>query len=93
MTVLVPKDLLDGYERLSERHRRLLVAGWLLDPNGRRGGVAFREAACLWAPAALARPAKLTVLSVLLELAELGAVGDVNEDGDFFVVETRKAVA
>lgn len=83
----VPKDLLDGLERLHERYQRLLVTGWALDPHRADTRGVYREALALWPPAALARPARLTVLSVLLELEQLGVVGDIREAGAGFEVE------
>lgn len=90
----VPKDLLDGLERLHERYQRLLVTGWVLDPHRADTTAVYREAHRLWPPAALERTARLTVLSVLLELEQLGVVHSIEEDGVGFRVQlgARKAV-
>lgn len=84
--VWVPKDLLDDLARAPERSQRLLVTAWVLTQGPHDDRRALVRAAELWPPDALKRRARLTVLSVLLELEQLGVVSGVREDGDGFSV-------
>jgi hypothetical protein len=84
--MLVPKWLLDPIAGAPERSRRLLVTGWVLSSGPGDDERALREAARLWPPDPLKRPGRCTVLSILLELEQLGVVSDVREAGGDFEV-------
>jgi len=68
----VPRDLLEGLERVSPRQKRRLVAGWMLSdgtPDGDR--FALRRAPRLWLGLDMERPGYLTVAGIVAEVERL----------------------